>query len=358
MIEFTNLIIKKFRSIAYLIFTYTYLHFFFKGGRGSTKSSFIALILVVLMIQDKTFNAVCIRKVADTLQDSVYNQIIWAIEKLGLTAYFRFKTSPLQIIYKPTGQRFYFRGCDRAEKIKSIKCKIGYLKAVWFEELTEFSGMKEIRTVTQSIIRGISNILCFYSFNPPEDGKNWVNEEVEKPRKNRYVSHSTYLDVPSEWLGADFLQEAEELKEHKPDDYNNEYLGLTSKTTLNIVKNFDLGKQIRSIILKALREHFGNDRVELHIRDFNPPIISRINAFNQRVKTNKGIYNIYIDPKCEKLIYNINNLKFKAGTSKIDLPTTKEIERDKDKKFLGHPFDAASYLVEFYWAVVETQAKR
>ena len=117
MIEFTELIIKKFRAVAYLIFTYAYLHFFFKGGRGSTKSSFIALILVVLMVQDKTFNAVCIRKVADTLQDSVYNQVIWAIEQLGLTQYFRFKTSPLQIIYKPTGQRFYFRGCDRAEKI-------------------------------------------------------------------------------------------------------------------------------------------------------------------------------------------------------------------------------------------------
>lgn len=442
MIEFTELIIKKFRAVAYLIFTYAYLHFFFKGGRGSTKSSFIALILVVLMVQDNKFNAVCIRKVADTLQDSVYNQIIWAIERLGLQGYFRYKTSPLQIIYKPTGQRFYFRGCDRAEKIKSIKCKVGYLKAVWFEELAEFSGMKEIRTVTQSIVRGISNILCFYSFNPPEDGKNWVNEEVEKPKKNRFVSHSTYLDVPAEWLGSDFIQEAEDLKEHKPDDYNNEYLGLTSKTTLNIVKNFDKKIQIRpitydpekplhltcdfnvdpmcwimahkteekvfyfdelvmenthtgecveefirlygdhrgkiiingdasgnyrssaseytnyAIILKGLREHFGDDRVELHIRDFNPPIISRINAFNQRVKTNKGIFNIYIDPKCKWLIYNIDNLKFKAGTSKIDLPTQKEIERDKDKKFLGHPYDAASYLVEYYWAVIDTKAKR
>lgn len=441
MINFKDLIIKKFIPIAKLIFTYAFLHFFFKGGRGSTKSSFIALILVVLMLIDKEFNAVCVRKVADTLQDSVYNQIIWAVEILGLVDYFQYKSSPLQIIYKKTGQRFYFRGCDKPEKIKSIKCKTGKLKAVWFEELTEFKGMKEIRTVTQSIVRGADKILCFYSFNPPEDGKNWVNLEVETKKNNRFVSHSTYLDIPPEWLGADFLQEAEDLKENKPDEYNNEYLGLTSIKTFNVVKNYlhnintreikynpdmDLhltcdfnvdpmcwvlahktdekafffdeltkentytqecieefikrygnhrGKIIvngdasgdyrnaqskftnYAIILNSLREHFGADRVKLEIRDFNPPIISRINAFNQRVKTNKGIIDIYIDPKCEKLLYNIDNLKFKQGTSEIDLPTQKEIEQNPELKYLGHPFDAASYLVEYYWAIKNTKGK-
>ena len=439
MINFKNLIIKKFIPIAKLIFQHKFLHFFFKGGRGSTKSSFIALMLVVLMIIDKTFNAVCIRKVADTLQDSVYNQILWAIDILNLNQYFKVKTSPLQIIYKKTGQRFYFRGCDKPEKIKSIKCKIGKLKAVWFEELTEFKGMKEIRTVTQSIVRGSDNILCFYSFNPPEDGKNWVNAEVLTNKKNRYVSHSTYLDVPPDWLGADFLQEAEDLKENKPDEYKNEYLGETSIKTFNVVKNFKNSVNVRSInydktktlhltcdfnvdpmcwcmahktdekvfffdeltrenthtqecinefiqrygdhqgkiivngdasgdyrnaqseftnyaiILKSLREHFGNDKIELAIRDFNPPIISRINAFNQRVKTNKGIINIYIDPKCKKLLYNIENLKFIQGTSKIDLPTQNEIIQNPEVKYLGHPFDAASYLVEYYWAVLDTK---
>lgn len=441
MINFKDLIIKKFIPIAKLIFTYAFLHFFFKGGRGSTKSSFIALVLVVLMVIDKEFNAVCLRKVADTLQDSVYNQIIWAIDMLGLSDYFIFKSSPLQIIYKKTGQRFYFRGCDKPQKIKSIKCKVGKLKAVWFEELTEFKGMKEIRTVTQSIVRGADKILCFYSFNPPEDGKSWVNLEVETPKKNRYVSHSTYLDVPPEWLGADFLEEAEDLKTNKPDEYNNEYLGLTSIKTFNVVKNFQ-NKNVRpikydpelplhltcdfnvdpmcwelahktdekafffdeltrentytqecidefisrygdhrgeiivngdasgdyrnaqsqftnyAIILKSLREHFGNDRVKLAIRDFNPPIISRINAFNQRVKTNKGIIDIYIDPKCEKLLYNIENLKFKQGTSEIDLPTHKEIEQNPELKYLGHPFDAASYLIEYYWAILDTKGKK
>lgn len=434
-VNFTDLIIKKFVPIAKMIFLRLYLHFFFKGGRGSTKSSFIALCLVALMVQDPEFNAVCIRKVADTLQDSVYNQIIWAIEMLGLKDYFQYKTSPLQIIYKPTGQRFYFRGCDRPEKIKSIKCKVGKLRAVWFEELSEFTGMKEIRTVTQSIIRGSSGILCFYSFNPPMDGKNWVNLEIEHKKKNRFVSHSTYLDVPFDWLGSDFYEEAEDLKINKPDDYNNEYLGMISHKTLNVVKNFSIESNVRpinynpdmdlhltcdfnvdpmcwamahitdtkafffdelvkenthtqecidefikrygghrgkiivngdasgdyrnaqseytnyAIILQALRSHFGEDRVILHIRDFNPPILSRVNAFNQKVKTNKGIIEIYFDPKCQRCIYNMENLKFKEGTSQIDTPTLKEIQRDPDKKYLSHPFDAVSYLIEYYWAV-------
>ena len=435
-------VIKKFRPILKSILQYEFLHYWFKGGRGSTKSSFIALVLVILMLIDNTFNAVCVRKVGETLQDSVYNQIIWAIELLGLKAYFQYKASPLQIVYKPTGQRFYFRGCDKPEKIKSIKCKVGYLKAVWFEELTEFTGMKEVRTITQSIVRGSNNILCFYSFNPPKDGKNWVNEEVARVKKNRFVSSSTYLDVPADWLGSNFIEEAEDLKEYKPDDYNNEYLGLTSKLTLNVVKNFDKSVQVReikynpdlplhltcdfnvdpmcwemahktaekvfyfdelaienthtrecaeefiarygnhrgkiiingdasgnyrsstseytnyAIILQVLRKHFGNDRVELAIRDFNPPIINRINAFNQRVKTNKGIFNVYVDPKCKKLIYNIDYLKFKAGSSKIATPTLAEILRDNDLKYLGHPFDAASYLVEYYWAITDTEAKK
>jgi hypothetical protein len=82
-----------------------------------------------------------------------------------------------------------------------------------------------------------------------------------------------------------------------------------------------------------------------------------INAFNQKVKTNKGIIEIFIDPKCKKLLYNIDYLKFKQGTSEIDLPTQKEIEQDPDLKYLGHPFDAASYLVEYYWAIKNRKGK-
>ena len=89
-------IIKKFRPVLKSILKYEFLHYWLKGGRGSTKSSFISIVLVLLMLIDNVFNAVCIRKVGETLQDSVYNQIIWAIELLGLKNYFQYKSSPLQ----------------------------------------------------------------------------------------------------------------------------------------------------------------------------------------------------------------------------------------------------------------------
>lgn len=231
----TNLIAPIFKPILKSILKYEFLHYWFKGGRMSTKSSFISIVLVLLMVLDPEFNCVCLRKVAETLRESVFNQINWAIDKLGLNAYFKTTLSPLKIEYH-TGQAFYFRGCDDPRKIKSIKVKVGKLKAGWFEELDEFSGTKEVRKVTQSIIRGGDKFVMLYSFNPPPDAHNWVNYEVESPQENRLVHSSTYLDVPREWLGEEAIAEAELLKKFKPDDYDNEYLGLTSKSSLNVVK--------------------------------------------------------------------------------------------------------------------------
>lgn len=72
---------------------------------------------------------------------------------------------------------------------------------MWFEEVDEFAGMEEIRTINQSLLRGGENFVVFYSYNPPQSQSNWVNEEVLGQRSDRLVHHSTYLTVPREWLG-------------------------------------------------------------------------------------------------------------------------------------------------------------
>jgi len=88
------------------------------------------------------------------------------------------------------------------------------------------------------------------------------------------------------------------------------------------------------------------------LRPFNPPIKNRVAAFNAKVKNANGRINLYISPKCKWLIYNMYNLKFKEGTGIIDIPNHYQItSQDKELKFLSHPFDAASYLVEYYWAI-------
>ena len=130
-INLETITIKKYHKVLYDIINHKYTHYWFKGGRGSTKSSFISLMIPILMIINPTVNALVLRKVGNTLKDSVYNQILWAIDTLGLNALFKTTISPLSITYIPTKQQIFFRGSDEPLKIKSIKAKNGYIGIVW-----------------------------------------------------------------------------------------------------------------------------------------------------------------------------------------------------------------------------------
>lgn len=209
------------------------------GGRGSMKSSTISLIIPELLKNNPNMHALILRKVGNTIKDSVYAQMKWAIDKLGLNDEFTCKVSPMEITYKPTGQKIYFRGADDPLKIKSIKPEFGYIGIVWFEELDQFAGPEEIRNIQQSAIRGGNEAYKFKSFNPPRSRNNWANEytaEAEEKDDNALVVHSTYLDldIEQEWLGDVFLADAEHLKEVNPDAYENEYLGKANGNGGNI----------------------------------------------------------------------------------------------------------------------------
>lgn len=209
------------------------------GGRGSMKSSTISLIIPELLKNNSNMHALILRKVGNTIKDSVYAQMKWAIDKLDLNEEFTCKVSPMEITYKPTGQKIYFRGADDPLKIKSIKPEFGYIGIVWFEELDQFAGPEEIRNIQQSAIRGGNEAYKFKSFNPPRSKNNWANEytaEAEEKDENVMVVHSTYLDlgIEQEWLGDVFLADAEHLKEVNPDAYENEYLGKANGNGGNI----------------------------------------------------------------------------------------------------------------------------
>ena len=201
-------------------------------------------------------HGVAIIKVGDTLADSVYSQLLWGIEKLGVSNYWKAQTSPLKLIYKPTGQEIRFRSANNKEdhkKIKSIKFKRGFCKYVWYEETDEFFGMEEIRSINQSLLRGGSDYQVFYSYNPPKMLSSWVNTEVLVEREDRIVHTSTYLDVPVEWLGEQFIIEAETLKKNNFLAYRNEYLGEATGTGGAVFNNI----KIRKITDEEIR-HFDN----------------------------------------------------------------------------------------------------
>lgn len=215
-------------------------HYVEKGGRGSTKSSFISEEIILGIMKDPLANAVALRKVKETLRDSVFEQLTWAIEILKVEDEWDIPKSKLELTYIPTGQKILFRGADKPKKIKSIKFSKGYCKYIWYEELDEFAGPEEIRIINQSLMRGGPEFKVFYSYNPPRSIKSWVNEDVLIDRPDRLIHHSTYLDVPREWLGEQFLIEAEHLKKINEKAYEHEYLGEANGTGGEIFQNVKL----------------------------------------------------------------------------------------------------------------------
>lgn len=213
-----------------------------KGGRGSTKSSFISIELILQLINHPECHAVVLRKVANTLRTSVYAQVCWAITELGLGSKFRCTVSPMECVYKQTGQKIMFFGMDDPGKLKSIKVPFGYIGLAWFEELDQFSGPEEVRSVEQSILRGGAYSLTFKSFNPPAMARNWANRYALESKPGKRVHHSTYIEAPPEWLGPRFLADAEHLKRTNETAYLHEYMGEVVGCGTQVFDNLQLKK--------------------------------------------------------------------------------------------------------------------
>ena len=212
----------------------------FRGGRGSTKSSFVSLAIIYLIKNNPEIHALATRQVGNTLRDSVYSQLVWAISELGLSDEFKTTTSPLEIEYLPTGQKIYFRGADDPGKIKSIKPQFGYIGLLWFEELDQFHGQEAIRKIEQSVIRGGDEAYIFKSFNPPPTANNWANKYIQIPKDTQYQHSSDYRTVPIEWLGKTFIEEAEHLRNVNPTAYEHEYLGVANSIGGQVFSNVQI----------------------------------------------------------------------------------------------------------------------
>ena len=231
---------SAFYDVAHDVFHHGHTHYDFSGGRGSLKSSTVSVLVPLLLINNPGTHALVLRKVANTIRDSVYAQYIWAIGELGMAAYWEAKVSPMELIYKPTGQKIMFRGADDPMKIKSIKVPFGYIAVTHFEEKDQFAGRAEIRTILQSTMRGGSRYWNFESYTPPISRDNWANKDSLEERTDRLCHKSTYLQAPPEWLGEQFLAEAEHLRVTDERAYQHEYLGIPVGTGGNVFDNLEL----------------------------------------------------------------------------------------------------------------------
>lgn len=230
-----------------------------EGGRGSLKSSFWALKIVELIKNNPDLHACITRQVAATLKDSVYAQMKWAINILDLNDEFDCKVSPLEIVYKKTGQTIYFRGLDDETKLKSIKPPFGYIGILWKEEKDQMKGAAEERSVNQSVLRGGDISYDFSSYNPPKSKSAWVNKEKLIPNPNRVIHYSNYLEAPPEWLGKKFIDDAEHLKEVNPAAYAHEYMGEANGDGGNVFEYLEVRKITDEEIRRMDRIYQGVD---------------------------------------------------------------------------------------------------
>lgn len=197
-----------------------------KGGRGSLKSSWASIELVNHIETHPDEHAAAVMKRKNSLRDAVYAQVVWAIHQLGLDDEYEMPVSTLKIRRKSTGQLIFFAGCDDPHKTKGLKPPFGHIGFAWFEEVDQFRGMAEIRTVLQSVARGGDRTVRVYTYNPPRTRDNWANREAERRRDaGEEVFESCYLDAPREWLGEQFVADAEALREADEQAYRHEYLG-------------------------------------------------------------------------------------------------------------------------------------
>jgi PBSX family phage terminase large subunit len=285
MKRLTDLIAPSFYGLHKDVKDERHTYYMLNGGRGSGKSTFVSVEIILGIIKDKTANAVVLRKVGVNIKDSVYSQLQWAIEALGVSHLWKEKLSPLELVYIPTGQRIIFRGADDPKKIKSTKFTKGYCKYVWYEECDEFAGMEEIRTINQSLLRGGEKFFVFYSYNPPKSVQNWINAESMRDEPSRIVHHSTYLTVPVQWLGEQFILDAEALRESKPESYAHEYLGEVTGTGGEVFSNV----KTRTISAKEIAE-FDNIARGLDWGFASDPLHYTVNHYD---KTRRILYIFY-----------------------------------------------------------------
>lgn len=239
-IKMSEMLAPVFYDLAKDVMRHGHTHYDIRGGRGSLKSSTVSLLVPQLLIANPNTHALVLRKVANTLRDSVFNQYMWAIAELGMAGLWYAKVSPMEIIYRYTGQKIMFRGADDPMKIKSIKVPFGYIAVTHFEEKDQFSGRAEIRTILQSTMRGGDKFWNFESYNPPISRDNWANVDSAEDKPNRLCHISTYLDAPKSWLGEEFINEAEYLKHTDERAYQHEYLGLPVGTGGNVFEKLEL----------------------------------------------------------------------------------------------------------------------
>lgn len=204
--------------------------FWMPGGRGSGKSSAVSQEIVAGMMEHPDRSAYVFMAVGEGMEGGPFEQVRWAIDRLGVSAVWESRKAPMAWRRTDTGQVIRFRGLDKAAKTKSTKAPAGtYYAYQWFEECDQLAGPQDVRTVLQSLTRDVGGgayFARFYTFNPPRVAESWANRVcAQRESQGKPVYRSTFLQLPPDWVSDQMREDAEELEQADPDAYRHEYLG-------------------------------------------------------------------------------------------------------------------------------------
>lgn len=208
-----------------------YTYYVNSGGRCSTKSSVVSLVTLLDMECNPLGHTVVFRKAQTQLRDSVVEQFKWAIETLGLSHIWQLKLAPrLKYVNRITKQEIRFLGCDNAANVtKGQKFYNGYCRNIIFEEADQFSGLDEIQVILASLLRNNGYKEAVHKvnivYNPPQNVNAWINQPGIFNPSDTKTYHTTYKDVPNEWLSQQYKDLINYTKVTDYNRYQWEYLG-------------------------------------------------------------------------------------------------------------------------------------
>lgn len=217
-----------------------------KGGRGSSKSSYIYQKQLDVFLGRPNAMWLCMRRYANTLRRSCFANVLWAIRKRGMTigrtheaSDFTMTVAPMELTYNRTGQKIIFSGLDDPEKLKSITFEDPdkKIEILTWEEYSQFDKPRDVRNVEYSVLRSDYGLVAKI-FNPPPDAQHWANEEAAAKAEDPKVCvhHSTWRDVPKKFLGTRFVENAERMYEVNPEAAKNELDGECIELTGRVFK--------------------------------------------------------------------------------------------------------------------------
>jgi len=197
-----------------------------KGSRASKKSKTTALWYIVNMMKYPKANLLVVRKSYRTLKDSCFTELRWAIHRLGVDDFWDYRLNPLEIIYKPTGQKIYFRGLDDPLKVTSITVDVGSLCWLWIEEAYEITKEADFDMLDESIRGQVDGGLfkqITVTFNPWNE-RHWLKKRFFDTEDPDTLALTTNY-MCNEWLDKADFAVFERMKQYNPRRYNVAGLG-------------------------------------------------------------------------------------------------------------------------------------